>query len=58
MEKEFPRVKMAILSMGMSGDFKVAIEEEANMIRVGTSVFGQRYLPDGYFRDENAHQND
>ncbi|MDF2648597.1 MAG: hypothetical protein K0Q73_4402 [Paenibacillus sp.] len=49
---------MAILSMGMSGDFKVAIEEEANMIRVGTSVFGQRYLPDGYFRDENAHQND
>ncbi|MET3212006.1 UNVERIFIED_CONTAM: pyridoxal phosphate enzyme (YggS family) [Paenibacillus sp. PvR008] len=58
MEKEFPRVKMDILSMGMSGDFKLAIEEGATIIRVGTSIFGQRYLPDEYYWNENAHQDD
>lgn len=58
MEMDFPRVIMDILSMGMSGDFKVAIEEGATIIRVGTSVFGQRYLPDEYYWDENAHQRD
>jgi len=31
-----------ILSMGMSGDFEVAIEEGSNMVRIGTSVFGER----------------
>lgn len=30
------------LSMGMSGDFKVAIEEGATMVRVGTAIFGER----------------
>lgn len=30
------------LSMGMSGDFEVAIEEGANMVRIGTAVFGAR----------------
>ena len=34
------------LSMGMSGDFEVAIEEEATLVRVGTAVFGQRSTPD------------
>ncbi|GKS13396.1 YggS family pyridoxal phosphate enzyme [Paenibacillus chitinolyticus] len=57
-EKKFPRVQMDILSMGMSGDFKVAIEEGATIIRVGTSVFGQRYLPDSYYWNENARQDD
>lgn len=57
-EKNFPRVQMDILSMGMSGDFKVAIEEGATIIRVGTSVFGQRYLPDSYYWNENARQDD
>lgn len=56
-EKKFPRVEMDILSMGMSGDFKVAIEEGATIIRVGTSVFGQRYLPDSYYWNENARQD-
>jgi PLP dependent protein len=51
-ERELPRVEMDILSMGMSGDFKVAIEEGATIIRVGTSVFGQRYLPDEYYWNE------
>ena len=31
-----------ILSMGMSGDFEVAIEEGSNMVRIGTSIFGER----------------
>jgi pyridoxal phosphate enzyme (YggS family) len=35
-------VSMDILSMGMSGDFEVAIEEGATMVRVGTGIFGER----------------
>ena len=31
-----------LLSMGMSGDYKIAIEEGSNIIRIGTSIFGQR----------------
>lgn len=57
-QKNIPNVKMDILSMGMSSDFKVAIEEGATMIRVGTSVFGQRYLPDGYYWNENIQRID
>ncbi len=34
---------MNILSMGMSDDFDVAIEEGANLVRVGTALFGKRY---------------
>ena len=34
--------KPDILSMGMSGDFEVAIEEGANLVRVGSSIFGRR----------------
>lgn len=33
---------MSILSMGMTGDFEVAIEEGATMVRVGTGIFGAR----------------
>lgn len=35
-------VTMNILSMGMSGDYTVAIEEGATMVRVGTGIFGER----------------
>ena len=35
-------VSMDILSMGMSNDFEVAIEEGATIVRVGTGIFGQR----------------
>ncbi|MBO4902551.1 MAG: YggS family pyridoxal phosphate-dependent enzyme [Lachnospiraceae bacterium] len=41
-KKNIDNVSMDILSMGMSGDFEVAIEEGANYIRVGTSIFGER----------------
>jgi len=57
-EKQFPRVEMSVLSMGMSGDFQVAIEEGATLIRVGTSVFGPRYLPDSYYWNENMRQDE
>ncbi len=35
-------VEMEFLSMGMSNDYKIAIEEGSNMVRVGTAIFGQR----------------
>jgi pyridoxal phosphate enzyme (YggS family) len=35
-------VKLAELSMGMSGDFEAAIEEGATLVRVGTAIFGER----------------
>ena len=35
-------VNMSVLSMGMSNDFEVAIEEGATMVRVGTKIFGER----------------
>jgi hypothetical protein len=31
-----------ILSMGMSGDYEIAIEEGSNMVRIGSSIFGER----------------
>jgi pyridoxal phosphate enzyme (YggS family) len=37
-----PGVSMQELSMGMSGDFEVAVEEGATMVRVGTAIFGER----------------
>jgi pyridoxal phosphate enzyme (YggS family) len=37
-----PRVEMRELSMGVTGDFEVAIEEGATMIRIGTAIFGER----------------
>lgn len=40
--ENIPGVSMKELSMGMSGDFEVAIEEGATMVRIGTAIFGQR----------------
>jgi pyridoxal phosphate enzyme (YggS family) len=37
-----PQVQMLELSMGMSGDYQIAIEEGSTMIRVGSAIFGQR----------------
>ena len=37
-----PDAMRQTLSMGMTGDFEVAIEEGANLIRIGTAIFGQR----------------
>lgn len=40
------------LSMGMSGDFEVAIEEGASIVRVGQAIFGKRPTPDSYYWPE------
>lgn len=40
--KNIHNVSMEILSMGMTGDYMVAIEEGATMVRVGTGIFGER----------------
>jgi len=37
-----PGVSMDELSMGMTGDFEVAIEEGATLVRIGTAIFGTR----------------
>lgn len=41
-EKNIDNVDMDVLSMGMTGDYMVAIEEGATMVRVGTGIFGER----------------
>lgn len=41
-EKNIDNVSMNVLSMGMTGDYCVAIEEGATLIRVGTGIFGRR----------------
>lgn len=39
---QLPRVSMDQLSMGMSGDFEVAVQEGATMVRIGSAIFGAR----------------
>ena len=41
-EKNIDNVSMNVLSMGMTGDYEVAIEEGATMVRIGTGIFGER----------------
>ena len=41
-KKNIDNVRMDVLSMGMTGDYEVAIEEGATMVRVGTGIFGGR----------------
>ncbi len=38
----YDNVEMKYLSMGMTGDYEVAIEEGANMVRIGSGIFGKR----------------
>jgi hypothetical protein len=39
---ELTGVDMKYLSMGMSNSYKVALEEGANLVRIGTKLFGER----------------
>jgi pyridoxal phosphate enzyme (YggS family) len=41
-ERSLTNVSMEELSMGMTGDFEVAIEEGATLVRIGTAIFGER----------------
>lgn len=51
--ENIPNVEMHELSMGMSGDLEIAIEEGATIIRVGTAIFGERIYPDSHYWNEN-----
>lgn len=42
MKKKYPQFDFEELSMGMSGDFEIAIEEGSTLVRVGTAIFGER----------------
>lgn len=42
MRKNIDNVSMNVLSMGMTGDYQVAVEEGATCVRVGTGIFGER----------------
>jgi len=41
--QDVENVEMKYLSMGMTNDFEVAIEEGANMVRIGRAISGERY---------------
>ena len=40
--KNINNVNMSVLSMGMTGDYEVAVQEGSTMVRVGTGIFGER----------------
>lgn len=52
--KNLPGVSMDVMSMGMTGDLEVAIEEGSTLVRVGTAIFGKRNYPDSYYWNENS----
>ena len=52
--KAIPNVETRVLSMGMSRDLEVAIEEGATILRVGTALFGKRIYPDSYYWNETS----
>jgi hypothetical protein len=41
-DRDLPGIGMTELSMGMTGDYPVAIEEGATLVRIGTAIFGPR----------------
>jgi hypothetical protein len=45
--RQHPRLDFRELSMGMSGDFEIAIEEGSTLVRIGTALFGKRPRPQG-----------
>lgn len=56
-EENILNVNMTELSMGMSGDLEVAIEEGATIVRVGTAIFGERIYPNSYYWNELGKLN-
>ena len=49
---QLPNFNLKELSMGMSNDLEIAIEEGATIVRVGTAIFGKRIFPDSYYWNE------
>jgi len=44
-ELAVPNVEMTYLSMGMTNSYRIALQEGANMVRIGTRLFGERHRP-------------
>lgn len=42
LSQDYENLSMDYLSMGMTNDYKIALEEGSNMIRVGSGIFGER----------------
>lgn len=42
LNKLYPNLQLTELSMGMSGDYKIAIQEGSTLVRIGTAIFGER----------------
>jgi len=55
-QQNIPNVIMQELSMGMSNDVEIAIEEGSTIVRVGTAIFGKRIYPDSYYWNEQAKE--
>lgn len=51
-ELEGNNIKMEILSMGMTHDYKIAIEEGSNLVRIGEGIFGERNYKTGGIKNE------
>lgn len=51
-KRKFNNIEMDILSMGMTHDYKIAIEEGSNIIRIGQGIFGERNYNLGGISDE------
>lgn len=56
-KQNYPGVEMDVLSMGMSRDYDVAVQEGATIVRVGTEIFGERIYPDSYYWNEQSDIN-
>ena len=41
-QRQLPNTQFQLLSMGMSGDYKIALEEGSNLVRIGSLLFGTR----------------
>src|SRR5699024_1393066 len=56
--QNYPGVEMDVLSMGMTKDYEIAVEEGATIVRVGTAIFGERMYPDSYYWNEKTRLDD
>ena len=54
-QRTHPCIGLQELSMGMSGDFEIAIEEGATVVRVGQAIFGARPVPDSHYWPHDPH---
>ena len=44
-DKKIDNISMETLSMGMTGDYELAVRQGSNIVRIGTGIFGKRNYP-------------